>query len=198
MSSTKTINRVCVYCASSRQAHPDYANAASALGALLAEQNISIIYGGGAVGSMGALADGAISAGGEVIGVLPEFMNELEWGHVGLSDLHIVDDLHQRKRMLLDGVDAVVALAGGSGTMEELTEAITWKRLGIYVNPIIIVNTRDYFRPLLDQFENAINEKFMAPKHRDIWQVVETVDQVVPAIQNAPPWGHDDRRFAAL
>lgn len=129
------IRRVCVYCASSRQADSEYTEVAYRLGHLLAERGITIVYGGGSIGSMGALADGALSLGGGVIGVLPRFMYDLEWGHTGLTELRVVDDLHERKRLMIQDVDGMVALPGGSGTLEELLEAITWKRLGLFLTP---------------------------------------------------------------
>lgn len=198
MAASNAIKRVCVYAASSRQGDQAYTETARRLGRILAERDITIVYGGGAVGSMGALADGALQAGGSVVGVLPQFMHELEWGHTALTQLHIVDDLHQRKRLMLRGVDAVVALPGGSGTIEELMEALTWKRLGLYLNPIILVNVRDYFQPLIDQLERAILERFMDQRHRAMWSLVEAADQVLPAIEDAPTWTADALRFASL
>src|SRR5215475_4276265 len=144
---------VCVYCASSRIAHPDYRAAARRLGEVLAGENVGIVYGGGAVGSMGALADGALAAGGRVIGILPRFMADLEWGHKGLTDLQLVEDLRTRKHMMLTLSQAAIALPGGSGTFEELLEAITLKRLGLYLNPIVLVNTRGFFSSLQDVLE---------------------------------------------
>src|ERR1700685_4815085 len=123
------IKRVCVYCASSRQCDAAYHDAAARLGRELARNKVTLVYGGGSVGSMGHLADAAIAEGGRVIGVLPRFMYDLEWGHRGLSELLIVNDLHERKRKMIAEVDAVIALPGGCGTLEELFEAITWKRL---------------------------------------------------------------------
>jgi uncharacterized protein (TIGR00730 family) len=128
---------VCVYCASSRTSHSDYRAAAQRLGEVLATAGIEIVYGGGAVGSMGALADGALGKGGRVIGILPRFMAELEWGHRGLTELELVEDLRVRKHLMLSRSDAAIALPGGSGTLEELLEAITLKRLGLYLNPIV-------------------------------------------------------------
>src|SRR5499425_3530457 len=133
---------VCVYCASSRSSHPDYRAAARRLGEVLAGEGVGIVYGGGAVGSMGALADGALARGGRVIGILPRFMADLEWGHKGLTDLQLVEDLRTRKHMMLALSQGAIALPGGSGTLEELLEAITLKRLGLYLNPIVLVNTR--------------------------------------------------------
>src|SRR5215470_3689400 len=156
---------VCVYCASSRSAHPDYRAAARRLGEVLATEGVGIVYGGGAVGSMGALADGALARGGRVIGILPRFMADLEWGHKGLTDLQLVEDLRTRKHMMLTLSQGAIALPGGSGTLEELLEAITLKRLGLYLNPILLVNTRGYFDPLLTVLEHAIAEHFMDERH---------------------------------
>src|SRR2546421_5243445 len=150
---------VCVYCASSRLAHPDYRAAARRLGEVLAGQGVGIVYGGGAVGSMGALADGAVSHGGRVIGILPRFMAELEWGHKRLTHLQLVEDLRTRKHMMLTLSQAAIALPGGSGTLEELLEAITLKRLGLYLNPIVLVNTRGFFTALIDMLNRAVEER---------------------------------------
>ncbi|MEE8521180.1 MAG: TIGR00730 family Rossman fold protein [Gemmatimonadota bacterium] len=192
------IQKVCVYCASSTQCDALYLEAARELGAILARNSITIVYGAGAVGSMGQLAEGALSEGGHVIGVLPHFMMDLEWGHPGLGELRLVEDLHDRKRTLLDGTDAVVALPGGSGTLDELLEAISLKRLAIYLNPIVLVNVNGFFDPCIELLDRCIDERFMDPRHRAIWQVVERPDQVLAAIESAPPWSRDALRFAAI
>lgn len=189
---------VCVYCASSRRCHPDYHEAAYRLGRVLAGTGYRIVYGGGSVGSMGALANGALSSGGQIIGILPRFMQELEWGHSSLSELRVVEDMRTRKHLMLSESDAVVALPGGSGTLEELLEALTLKRLGICRHPIVIVDTRQYFRPLLELLEAAVSEGFMDSRHRGMWQVVGTPEEVPAAIRDAPPWPDDARSFAAL
>jgi uncharacterized protein (TIGR00730 family) len=189
---------VCVYCASSRLAHADYRAAARRLGEVLAGAGIGIVYGGGAVGSMGALADGALAAGGRVIGILPRFMAELEWGHKGLSELQLVEDLRTRKHMMLTLSQAAIALPGGSGTLEELLEAITLKRLGLYLNPIVLVNTRGFFTPLLTQLANAVEERFMDTRHLMMWQVVATPEEVPEALASAPAWSAQARSFAAV
>jgi uncharacterized protein (TIGR00730 family) len=189
---------VCVYCASSRQAHPDYRAAAHRLGEVLANAGIGIIYGGGAVGSMGALADGALARGGRVTGILPQFMADLEWGHRRLTELQLVEDLRTRKHLMLTLSQAAIALPGGSGTLEELLEAITLKRLGLYVNPIVLVNTRAFFAPLLALLEQAFSEHFMDPRHLDMWQVVATPEEVPEALASAPAWSAEARSFAAL
>jgi uncharacterized protein (TIGR00730 family) len=189
---------VCVYCASSRLAHEDYRAAARRLGQVLAREGVGIVYGGGAVGSMGALADGALSEGGRVIGILPRFMADLEWGHKGLTDLQLVEDLRTRKHRMLTLSQAAIALPGGSGTLEELLEAITLKRLGLYLNPIVMVNTRGFFTPLLELLRRATDERFMDPRHLAMWQVVDTADEVPQALASAPAWSAEARKFAAL
>jgi len=189
---------VCVYCASSRLAHPEYRSAAHRLGEVLAQEGVAIVYGGGAVGSMGALADGALGKGGRVIGILPRFMAELEWGHKGLSDLQLVEDLRTRKHTMLAMSQAAIALPGGSGTLEELLEAVTLKRLGLYLNPIVLVNTRGFFAPLLEVFSRAVEERFMDPRHLLMWQVVATPDEVPQALASAPAWSAEARSFAAV
>jgi uncharacterized protein (TIGR00730 family) len=197
MSAAAPERSVCVYCASSTSCAPAYHEAARRLGAALAEAGFAVVYGGGAVGSMGALADGALGRGGHVIGVLPRFMDELEWGHDRLSELHLVDDMRTRKHEMLSRSDAVVALPGGSGTFEELLEAITLKRLGIFLGPIVLVNTRGFFDPLLALLANAVVERFMDERHLAMWQVVAEPEQVPSALAAAPAWSADARRFAA-
>jgi uncharacterized protein (TIGR00730 family) len=187
---------VLVFCASSRTCDPVFHEAAFRLGAALAREGVGIVYGGGGHGSMGALANGALSSGGHVHGVLPYFMRELEWGHDGITRLDLVDDMRERKRRMLDAGDAVVALPGGCGTLEELMEAITFKRLGLYTGPIVMVNTRDFFRPLVELLEHCIAERFMGERHRAMWHVVEEPEQVLPAIVEAPVWSEEARGFA--
>jgi uncharacterized protein (TIGR00730 family) len=189
---------VCVYCASSRAAHPEYREVAFRLGAVLAGQGLEIVYGGGARGSMGALADGALSKGGRVVGVLPKFMADLEWGHPGLTELQLVEDMRVRKHMMLTRSQAAIALPGGCGTLEELLEAITLKRLGLYLNPILLVNTRGFFDPLLELLARAIEERFMDERHARMWEVVAQPEDVPEALSNAPAWHAEARSFAAL
>lgn len=189
---------VCVYCASSGTSHPQYRRAAQRLGVTLATRGITIVYGGGAVGSMGALADGALSAGGRVIGVLPRFMAELEWGHKGLSELELVEDMRTRKHVMLTRSQAAVALPGGSGTLEELLEALSLKRLGLYLNPIVVVNTRGYFDPLLELMERAIEERFMDERHSQMWRVVSEPEEVPEAIDASPQWSSAAGALAAV
>ena len=189
---------VCVYCASSQTAHPEYREVAFRLGAVLAGHGLEIVYGGGARGSMGALADGALSKGGRVIGVLPKFMADLEWGHPGLTELQLVEDMRVRKHMMLTRSQAAIALPGGCGTLEELLEAITLKRLGLYLNPILLVNTRGFFDPLLELLARAIEERFMDERHARMWEVVAQPEDVPGALDRAAVWDAEARSFAAL
>jgi uncharacterized protein (TIGR00730 family) len=191
--------RICIYAASSAHCDPAYHAAALALGDMLARAGHVLVYGGGAVGSMGAIADGALAAGGEVIGVIPRFMVELEWAHANLSALELVEDMRERKHLLLTGSDAVVALPGGCGTLEELFEAITLKRLGIYHKPIVLLNTRGYWTPWTQFMQNqVIAEGFMNPGHDAMWRVVDSVNDVLPAIAVAPEWNEKARDYAVV
>ena len=190
--------RICVYCASSEQCDRIYHDAATALGRALAEAGCTIVYGGGAVGLMGALADGALAHGGRITGIIPRFMTEVEWQHRGVADLEIVEDMRERKHRLLTGSDAVVALPGGCGTLEELFEAITLKRLGIYFNPIVLVNTRNFYAPLHSFMQQVIGERFMNPEHAAMWSLVDAPELVLPTIAATPKWREDARDYAAV
>jgi uncharacterized protein (TIGR00730 family) len=189
---------VCVYCASSSSAHPEYREAAFRLGEVLAGRGIALIYGGGSRGSMGALADGALGKGGRVVGILPRFMADLEWGHQGLTELKLVEDMRTRKHLMLTGAQAAIALPGGCGTLEELLEAITLKRLGLFLGPIVMVNTRGFFRPLLELLAHAVGEHFMDERHSLMWQVVPHPEDVPDALERAAAWTAEFRSFAAV
>jgi len=189
---------ICVYCASSTQIHSDYFQAADKLGKILAEANITLIYGGGATGLMGQVADSSLAAGGKVTGIIPQFMCDEKWEHSGVTELIVTESMHERKEKMAMMADAAVALPGGCGTMEELLEVITWKQLGIFTKPIIIVNTNGYYNSLINMLHQSVEENFMRDIHRDIWTVVETPEEVIPAIQNAAKWDKSVRKFAAL
>jgi uncharacterized protein (TIGR00730 family) len=188
--------RICVYCASSAKAPKHYGEAAFELGQLLASNGVQVVFGGGGIGSMGRLADGVHAAGGEPIAVMPHFMRELEWAHKEVRTFVWTNDLAQRKAKLIENADAVVALPGGCGTFEELLEVITLKRLGIYLNPIIVVNHTGFYDPLIALFERSVQERFMDRRHLTMFSVVTSVSEVLDAIRQAPPWSHDARQFA--
>jgi len=192
------IRRVCVCCASSERVDKVYLDAARQLGEVLAKNSITVVYGGGAIGLMGRLADGVLANGGHVIGVIPRFMQELEWDHRGLTELQVVENMRERKHIMLTDSDAAIALPGGSGTLEELLEAITLKRLGIYLQPIVLVNILGFFDPLLALFERCIREHFMDERHAAMWQVANGPDDVLTAMQSQAPWTARAREFATL
>jgi len=190
--------RICVYAASSAQVHSEFQAAAFAMGEEIALAGHSLVYGGGSTGLMGAVADGALKHGGEVIGILPKFMADLEWGHPGLTQLQLVEDMRERKHRLLADSDAVIALPGGCGTLEELFEAITLKRLGIYFNPIVLLNTRNFYAPLQMFKDQVIAEKFMNPEHTAMWSLEDTAADVLPRILGTPKWREDARNYAVV
>jgi hypothetical protein len=165
---------------------------------LLAEAGDTVVYGGGALGSMGALATAARAAGGRVVGIQPHFMNELGWTQPDLHALELVEDMQERMRRMLAAADAIVALPGGSGTLEELFNAITAKRLGEIVAPIVIVNQDGFFDPIVEQLSRCVDERLMDERHRDMWRVVATPDEVRAAIDASPPWSKDALDFAAV
>ena len=190
--------KICVYCASSDASDAVYRDVARRLGGILAARGYTVIYGGGATGSMGALADGVVAAGGTITGVMPRFMMELEWAHKNLTELRVVEDMRIRKHMMLSESHGLVTLPGGPGTLEELFEALTLKRLGLYTNPIVLVNTRNYFDPLLAMLEHAVAERFMHARHVGMWQIVAEPEDVPDALANAPEWPADARTFARV
>jgi uncharacterized protein (TIGR00730 family) len=158
------------------------------LGVILAKNEVECIYGAGNQGLMGELADSVLKYGGRVKGVIPQFMHDEGWGHDSLTDLHIVESMHQRKMLMASLSGAAIALPGGCGTLEELLEIITWKQLGLYKNPIVIVNVNGYYNDLIAMLNKAIDENFMRPQHLAMWVVVESVDEVLPAIRQSAEW----------
>lgn len=189
---------VCVYCASSTKIDPAYTEAARCLGTLLGSRGIRVVNGAGNMGLMGTVNDAALAAGGRVTGVIPRFMVEQRWHHTGLSELIVTEDMHERKRTMLRLADAVIALPGGCGTLEELLEAITWKQLGLYLNPIVILNLKGYYDPLLAMFDRAIGEHFMGVRHAGLWQVARSPQEAVELATSLPRWDASIRKFAAL
>ena len=192
------ITSVCVYSASSTKIDPAYFDAARKLGHLLGQKHIRLVNGAGNMGLMSAVADAALAAGGEVTGVIPRFMIEQGWHHTGLTELIEVESMHERKKKMADLSDAVIALPGGCGTLEELLEVITWKQLGIYLNPVVILNVKGYFDPLLDMMRRAVEENFMRVQHGDIWQVARTPLEALELIYTTPVWDASIRKFAAI
>ena len=159
------MKRVCVYCGSSSGENPIHREAAEALGALLVESGIGVVYGGGNVGLMGAVADGALRAGGEVIGVIPTALMDKELGHAGITKLHVVASMHERKQLMADLSDGFIALPGGIGTFEELFETFTWLQLGFHEKPVGLLNVAGFYDHLLTFLAHATDEGFLRPAH---------------------------------
>lgn len=192
------IKNVCVYSASSTKIASIYFEIAEELGHLLARKGINLINGAGSSGLMGTISNAALQAGGTVTGVIPRFMVEQGWHHQGLTHLVETETMHERKQLMAEMSDGVIALPGGCGTLEELLEIITWKQLGIYLKPIVILNVNGYFDPLLDMLQKAIEENFMREEHRAIWQVAATAEEAVEQLFQAPAWSREIRKFAAV
>lgn len=183
----ETRGNVCVFCASSADIDPRYLQAARGLGELLARGGWQCVNGGGAVGLMGAVSDGALDAGGQVTGVIPKFMVDKGWCYDRLEDVIITADMHQRKQTMSDMADAVIALPGGVGTLEELLETLTWRQLGLVKVPIIILNTMGYYDALLAMLQHAIDEGFMKPSHNQLWCVANTPQDAIALLENNKP-----------
>ena len=192
------INNICIYCASSSKVAQEYNDIAYELGALLAREGITAITGAGSIGLMRQVEDGALENGGKAIGVIPRFMVEQGWHHTGLTELHITESMHSRKELMAELSDAVIALPGGCGTMEELCEIITWKQLGLYLNPIVILNINCYYDPLIAQLAKAVEEHFMGELHSRIWSVATTPAEAIEIIRSTPRWNSEVRKYAAL
>ncbi len=192
------INSVCVYCASSTKIDTIYVEAARELGTLLGHAGIRVINGAGNRGLMCALSDAALAAGGKVTGVIPHFMVEQGWHHKGLTELIEVEDMHRRKETMARLSDAVIALPGGCGTLEELMEIITWKQLGLYLNPIVILNTNGYYDPLFTFFHQAVEERFMGHRHLELWRTARTPAEAIELVQTTPTWDVAVRKFAEI
>jgi uncharacterized protein (TIGR00730 family) len=188
--------KVCVYCASSAKINPVYFEATGLLAELLVAAGIEVVYGGGASGLMGKLADTILAKGGKIKGIMPKFMNEVEWAHKSVTDFEFTDTMHERKARFLEGIDGIIALPGGSGTLEELLEAITLKRLGLLTKPIVILNTGGYYEPLRQMLERCVEEHFMQPRHLDMWSFVDTPEDIIPALTDAPDWHEGAINFA--
>jgi uncharacterized protein (TIGR00730 family) len=176
------LSAVCVYCGSSSQVPQIYKDAATSLGHLLGERSIRVIYGGGRVGLMGLVADAALATGGEVIGVIPRHIAEFEVAHRNLTALHIVETMHQRKRMMADLSQAFIVLPGGLGTLDEAFEILTWKQLGLHNHPVLIVNIGGYWDPLIALIRHAAEQGFVRPQHARLFQEVAGIEDILPAL----------------
>ena len=192
------IKNVCVYSASSTKIAPEYFAVAEELGRLLALRGITLINGAGSIGLMAATSNAALAEKGTVIGIIPRFMVDQGWHHIGLTRLIETDTMHERKQLMAEMSDGVIALPGGCGTMEELLEIITWKQLGLYLKPIVILNVNGYFTPLLEMLQRAIDENFMRKEHGEIWRVAHHAEEAIDLLYQTPVWDEKVRKYAAI
>lgn len=195
MSSVKSI---AVYCASSNKVRASFVTAAERLGELIAAEGKRLVYGDGGIGLMAAVARGALREGGEVVGVIPQFMVDQAWNNPDSTKTIITQTMHERKATICEISDAMVALPGGIGTFEELLECLTWKQLGLHHNPVVILNTEGYYDKLLACIDQMVEEQMMRPIHKDMYVVVSEPEEVLPAIMNAPAWDPSTRRLASI
>jgi len=180
--------RFCIYCASSSHIDKQYFDEAGILANQLVDNDIEVVFGGGSEGLMGHIADIVCEREGRIQGVMPHFMKEVEWAHPKVTNFLFTDTMHQRKSLLIENTDAIIALPGGTGTLEELFEAITLKRLGKYSKPIVILNTKGYFDPLQAMLDTCVSEKFMATNHAKMWTFVDEAKDVLPIIRHTSDW----------
>lgn len=193
------MSSIAVFCASSTQIPTAYFEAAERLGQLFAEQGYGVVYGDGGIGLMGALAKGVVEHGGHITGVIPQFMVDEGWNNPISSETRVVTTMHERKALIHSLSDAFVALPGGIGTFEEILECLTWKQLGLHTKPVVILNTDGYYDTLLAALDKMVDEHFMRAVHREqMFTVVRTPEEVIPAIINAPAWDTAIRREAAI
>jgi uncharacterized protein (TIGR00730 family) len=180
------IRSVCVYCGSSGRGPESHHEAARRLGTILAENGIRLVFGGGHIGLMGVAADAALAAGGEVIGIIPDFLQDLELGHNGCTELIVTDSMHSRKQKMAELADGFAILPGGLGTLDEAFEIITWKQLRLHDKPIAVVDVDGYWTPLRAMVDQMIAQRYMRPEQQDLFRMVESVDDVLPTLRAMP------------
>ncbi len=186
------LKTICVYCGSADHVHADYMNAAREMGAVIASHGLTLVYGAGSTGLMGAVANGSLEAGGEVIGIIPEYFNTPTLAHPKLSRLEVVESIHQRKARMAELADGFIALPGGYGTLEEFFEILTWAQIGLHSKPIGLLNTRNYYAPLLSLIEQAKNEGFIYAEHRVLFNFADRPESLLDQLVNYhPPSGLD-------
>jgi len=184
-SNSRRLDSVCVYCASSDAADPDYLAAAGEFGAILAREGLRLVYGGGGVGLMGACARAAHNAGGRVLGIIPDFLTSHE-RPLGDVETRIVSSMHERKMMMFDEADAFAILPGGIGTLEEVVELLSWRRLGLHAKPIVFLDAKGFWRPLFAVFDHMLEQNLTPREFRDTWRSVGRVEDILPALRAMP------------
>jgi uncharacterized protein (TIGR00730 family) len=180
------LRALCVYCGASERGDPRHLEAASTLGKLAAERGVGIVFGGGHVGMMGAVADGALAAGGRVTGVIPEILMAREVQHRGATEMIVVKSMHARKHRMFELSDAFCILPGGLGTLDEAFEIITWKQLGLHDKPVVLLNLDGYWSPLTRLLDHLVASRYASPRHAQLWQVVTKIEDVFDVVAAAP------------
>ena len=180
------LRSICVYCGSRTGTDPLLRDAAETFGRLIAQAGVKLVYGGGRVGLMGVMADAALAAGGKVVGIIPEHLNSIEIGHQNVTELHVVQSMHERKNLMFELSDAFVILPGGIGTLDDASGIITWRQLHLHDKPVILVDCAGYWQPFLDMIDHIITRGFAAPSIRKLFDVVNRVEDVIPALKAAP------------
>ncbi|MFA6128381.1 MAG: TIGR00730 family Rossman fold protein [Bacteroidales bacterium] len=198
MANNLTYNRICVYCASSNKTPEKYLEHGRAFARILAENKIDLVFGGSRSGLMGVMADEVMKHGGRTIGIMPRFMQEVEWHHEELTRMITTETMAQRKEAMIHEVDAVVTFPGGCGTMEEFMETLSLKRLGLFNKPMIVLNSYGFYAPLIDLLDAMLRDHFLGPKHREMWTIVDTPDKILPAIAANDNWDSEARSFALV
>lgn len=189
---------ITIYCASSSKLRPSYVEAASELGRLIAQRGHTLINGAGTMGLMGASTDACIAAGGKTIGIIPQFMVDEGWEHRGMDQLIVTQDMHERKARLTEMADAIVVLPGGLGTLDELFDAVTLKQLGVFLKPIIILNTDGFYDHLLEHIQYAMDEQMLRIEHADAWCVARTPEEALNLCETTPLFRSDIRKIAKI
>lgn len=192
------MKNITIYCASSPAIPQKYFEATRQITQILVADGYGILYGGGATGLMGCVADAALESGGRIKGIIPRFMIDVEWEHKGVRDMVHVDTMHARKELLIKDTSGIVALPGGNGTLEELYEVLSLKKLGQFPHPIVLLNTDGYYDPLVAMAERMAAENFMRPEHLDLWRVIERPEDILQALAEQQPWGPESIDIAAV
>jgi uncharacterized protein (TIGR00730 family) len=189
---------ICIFASSSSRIRSEYADAATELGALLARAGMNVVFGGGGIGLMGKLADSVLGNGGTITGVIPSFMKDEGWDHAEVKEMILTIDMGERKRTMFEMADAIIALPGGVGTLEELTEAMTLKQLGLYKGPIIILNTLNFYNSLIDFLDHMIEGSFLRYEHKGMWEIASTPSEAMACLDKGESWNYDARSLAKI
>lgn len=191
MTSMANIKSLCVYCGSSDRGSPTHHDAALRLGGIMAKAGVRLVYGGGRIGMMGRIADAVMERGGEVIGIIPQFLEQVEVGHSGVTQLIVTDNMHDRKQKMAEMSDAFLIMPGGLGTLEETFEILTWKQLGLHHKPIIIADIDGYWHHLTELIDHMIAESYAKEENRALFQVIDSIDELLPALSAMPAFDSD-------